>query len=521
MEPDEPQVRAAEVVGAVSLATDLGTGQPLEHTLRTAILAVRLGDLAGASPQELRDAYYVSLLHSFGCTSDAPEATELYGDDIVPRAAFALVDGGNPDEVGAFFTAAVGTGRPPEVREAMVAETLANALPLAQATFALHCEVAQRFASWLGFGSGILEALAFVFERWDGHGLPAGVAGEAIPLPARLLHVARDISVFLSAARRRRGARGDRAARGRARTSRRSPRSRSSTSTSSSSGSTRRGSGTRRSPPSRAPVRWMAGDEIDAAFGVVGRVHRPQVALAARARRGRGGAGRGRGLAPGLHAGGRRPPCGAPRSRSTSAASACRTRSGRSPGRSGSATGSACACTRTSPSARSRTRRRWPRWARWPARTTSGSTAPATTARRSRRGSRPRPASSPPPTPTRRCASRGRTGPRSTRRRAEAQLLREAEEGRLCPEAVDAVLAAAGHRVARRPRELPAGLTERELEVLLALVAGQTNQRIGESLGISAKTAGHHVQHIYEKAGVRSRAAATVWAFEHSLVHAA
>jgi len=104
---------------------------------------------------------------------------------------------------------------------------------------------------------------------------------------------------------------------------------------------------------------------------------------------------------------------------------------------------------------------------------------------------------------------------------AEAQLLREAEEERLCPEAVDAVLAAAGHRVARRPRELPAGLTERELEVLLALVAGQTNQRIGESLGISAKTAGHHVQHIYEKAGVRSRAAATVWAFEHSLVSAA
>jgi DNA-binding CsgD family transcriptional regulator len=104
---------------------------------------------------------------------------------------------------------------------------------------------------------------------------------------------------------------------------------------------------------------------------------------------------------------------------------------------------------------------------------------------------------------------------------AEAQLLSEAEAGRLCADAVDAVLAAAGHRVARRPRELPAGLTERELEVLLALVAGQTNQKIGESLGISAKTAGHHVQHIYEKAGVRSRAAATVWAFEHSLVHAA
>ena len=50
-------VRAAEVIGAMSIATDLGTGQPLEHALRTAILAVRLGELAGLSPPELVDAY--------------------------------------------------------------------------------------------------------------------------------------------------------------------------------------------------------------------------------------------------------------------------------------------------------------------------------------------------------------------------------------------------------------------------------------------------------------------------------
>ena len=70
-------------------------------------------------------------------------------------------------------------------------------------------------------------------------------------------------------------------------------------------------------------------------------------------------------------------------------------------------------------------------------------------------------------------------------------------------------------------RELPAGLTPRELEVLLPLVRGESNQAIGDALGISVKTVGHHVQHIYEKAGVRSRAAATVWAFEQELVHSA
>jgi HD-GYP domain-containing protein (c-di-GMP phosphodiesterase class II) len=101
---------------------------------------------------------------------------------------------------------------------------------------------------------------------------------------------------------------------------------------------------------------------------------------------------------------------------------------------------------------------------------------------------------------------------------AQAELLKEVEEGRLDAEAVDAVLAAAGHRIRQRPRELPAGLTERELEVLLVLVRGESNHRIAEDLGISAKTVGHHVQHVYEKAGVRSRAAATLWAFEHDLV---
>jgi HD-GYP domain-containing protein (c-di-GMP phosphodiesterase class II) len=104
---------------------------------------------------------------------------------------------------------------------------------------------------------------------------------------------------------------------------------------------------------------------------------------------------------------------------------------------------------------------------------------------------------------------------------AEAELLQEGAEGRLDPDAVNAVLAAAGHVVPERPRELPAGLTERELEVLLVLVRGRSNPQIADQLGISAKTVGHHVQHVYEKAGVRSRAAATLWAYENDLVRSA
>ena len=54
--------------------------------------------------------------------------------------------------------------------------------------------------------------------------------------------------------------------------------------------------------------------------------------------------------------------------------------------------------------------------------------------------------------------------------------------------------------------------------MLLVLVRGESNQAIAEDLGISARTVGHHIQHVYQKVGVRSRAAATLWAFEHDLV---
>ena len=125
----EQPIRAAEVIGALSLATDLGTGQPLEHAMRSAVLAVRLGELAGASQQELVETYYVALLHASGCTSNGHEAAQLFGDDIEHREAFFLVDTTNPAEVLAFYKAYVGAGRSPEVRAAMLEDAIANAAP--------------------------------------------------------------------------------------------------------------------------------------------------------------------------------------------------------------------------------------------------------------------------------------------------------------------------------------------------------------------------------------------------------
>jgi HD-GYP domain-containing protein (c-di-GMP phosphodiesterase class II) len=100
---------------------------------------------------------------------------------------------------------------------------------------------------------------------------------------------------------------------------------------------------------------------------------------------------------------------------------------------------------------------------------------------------------------------------------AAAELRAEVKAGRLDGDAVEAVLGAAGHRVSRR-REGPAGLTQREVEVLRLLARGLSNKEIAQRLVISPKTVGNHVEHIYAKIGASTRAAAGLFAMRHGLL---
>ena len=509
-------IRAAELVGALSLATDLGTGQPLEHALRTAVLAVRLGELAGASPEELADAYYVALLHASGCTSNGHEATLLFGEDIEHRAAFFLIDPADPAQVLAFYRTHVGPGRPPEARERMIEAALADPAR-ARDSFAAMCEVAQRFAGWLELGPGVKTALEYVFARWDGKGLPREVGGEELPLPASLLHVARDFSLFLTAAgpddaravlERRAGAAYD-------------PRlaelgARHFGDVCAELDETRMWERALASEP--FPPVQLGGDAIDAGFAAFAvltglkspwlREHSTAVADLAEAAAWR------LDLPPETVALLRRAALAADLGR-VGVSNAIWEKPGPlgfgewervrlHPHFTERAFAQSQVLAPVGRLAGSHHERLdgsgYHHGLRGPALDRAGrilAAADCYTAMRAPRSYRPA------------------LEPDA----AEAELRRDVDEGRLDAEAVDAVLAAAGHRVPKRLRELPAGLTRRELDVLLALVLGHSNQAIADGLGISAKTVGHHVQHVYRKAGVRSRAAATVWAFEHDLVH--
>jgi HD-GYP domain-containing protein (c-di-GMP phosphodiesterase class II) len=101
---------------------------------------------------------------------------------------------------------------------------------------------------------------------------------------------------------------------------------------------------------------------------------------------------------------------------------------------------------------------------------------------------------------------------------ARDALLGEARAGRLDPEVVAAVLDASHLTPVRRHHLRPGGLSDRELEVLRLVSEGCSNPEIGRRLGISRRTAEHHVQHIYDKIGVSTRAAAVLFALEHDLL---
>ncbi len=103
---------------------------------------------------------------------------------------------------------------------------------------------------------------------------------------------------------------------------------------------------------------------------------------------------------------------------------------------------------------------------------------------------------------------------------ASGELSSEARAGRLDADCVAAVIEAAGQARPRRRDLRPAGLTEREIEVARLVAAGLSNREIARRLVISPRTAEHHVQHVYAKLGVSSRAAVALFALEHGLLPA-
>jgi HD-GYP domain-containing protein (c-di-GMP phosphodiesterase class II) len=187
-------VRLLELLGTFSLAADTGMGLPAEQGLRSAAVASRLGQSLGRPDTECSDALYLSLLRYVGCTSDSDVAAHVLSDEVRVRGELYGVDWGAMSDVVPRLARAVARGKRPLEAVASVARTTVR-LPLLLGTAQSHCEVGDQLAKRIGFGEAFRRMLFQTFERWDGRGWPRRLRGEAIELPMRLAQAGEEIEI--------------------------------------------------------------------------------------------------------------------------------------------------------------------------------------------------------------------------------------------------------------------------------------------------------------------------------------
>ena len=505
------RVSRAELLASLSLAVDLGLGQPMEHVLRQTIIALSLAEHAGLDAETREAVYYVSLVAWVGCTADSADLARLFGDDLRIRDESYQTDlAGLP--LLAFMARNAGSGSSPLRRVALVAEVLTT--EAVERSFAAHCDSASTLAQRFGLGEHVVASFGQLFERWDGKGTPRRLRGAELTMPVRVLHVADIVEVFdrkggsaaaVAVARQRRGAMFDPVLADCFAEHHEAilPGPEEPT----------WDKVLRADPALGTPLDEAEIDDALATLGDYADLKSPfwaghsrgvaELAAAAAERQGlpvdvvaqvrRSGFVHDLGVIgvsnsvwdyPGpLRAGDRervrthpyltertlaRVPSLAPLAQIAAQHHERLDGSGYPAGLRGDA---------ISPTARLL------------------AAADVYHALREPRPHRPALAAA-----------------------DTATLVRdEVRAGRLDPDAVSAVLAAAGHR-GRRPPQGPAGLTPREVEVLVCLARGARNREIAESLGISSKTVSAHLERVYAKADVTTRTAATLFAMRHGLL---
>ncbi|TDE89996.1 HD domain-containing protein [Occultella glacieicola] len=188
--------RLLGVLGGLSGAMDLGSGAPLDASLIRCVLAGRLARVLGCGDEEVRTVLYTALLEHLGCTAAAPESVRAFGDDISLVRFNYLADMSRPLDVVRTLvpgvSAAAGRSR---IGTLLTVIRTATDVMAPTAT----CEVARDAARRLGLPGDVDRSLASVTAMWDGRSAPA-VAGAEIPLATRITHVADTAALFLGTA---------------------------------------------------------------------------------------------------------------------------------------------------------------------------------------------------------------------------------------------------------------------------------------------------------------------------------
>ncbi len=189
------RVRLAELVAALSLGIDLGFDQPMEHVLRQCLIALRLAERAGVDETDRVAVYYTALLVNVGCHSDAHEQAKWFGDDIAMKAdTYAYGLHGAQGAIATIRRFASGVdGVADKLR--LVGEFATSGRHELDAMITHHAEMARRLGEQLGLSRDALTALDSSYEQWDGRGWPGERRGEEVPVAARLASIGEFVEV--------------------------------------------------------------------------------------------------------------------------------------------------------------------------------------------------------------------------------------------------------------------------------------------------------------------------------------
>jgi HD-GYP domain-containing protein (c-di-GMP phosphodiesterase class II) len=180
---------------ALAYATDLATGHSRDFALRSCELGMRFAEVAGLDQDTRRSIYHQALLRYIGCNADTHLLAAAWGDEITLRRELHHIDIGNRAEFVELFVRAIKrkfAGASPEELANAVERGLAEAPQVNIPILSGHCEVAQRIAERIGLPEEIRENLGQIYERWDGKGLPRGLSGNAVKFPVRVVTMAQD-----------------------------------------------------------------------------------------------------------------------------------------------------------------------------------------------------------------------------------------------------------------------------------------------------------------------------------------
>ena len=194
--PDERSLRLADLLASLSLVADLGFGLPPDEAMRSCLIATMLARRLGLADAEVSDVFYTTLLEHVGCNGFAHEAAGVFGDELVSNAAAARTNVADARDGFLTFLPAVTRGRPLLARARIVVFTMTQGANFDRRFAAAACEVGRATARRLGLRESIQRALDEVFEAWNGNGGPRGLKGDAIALASRFARLGATVARF-------------------------------------------------------------------------------------------------------------------------------------------------------------------------------------------------------------------------------------------------------------------------------------------------------------------------------------